>query len=264
MMHKPLTLSIVTVCYNSARTIEETLSSVLSQDYPHVQYIVVDGASTDGTLEVLKRYEDRIHTIISEPDEGIYHAMNKGISRATGDVVGLLNADDLYAHPRVISAIAEAFHNSEIDACYGDLVYFKENDPNKIHRYWRSNAFIPGSFAKGWSPAHPTFFVRKAIYDRYGFFDTRYSMGNDIELMMRFLEKHRINSLYLGIVLVKMRLGGVSNQSIKNIIEQNKNVVQAARDLGIPISVLQFIGCKLLNRISQFILRPRSESDEVK
>lgn len=251
------TLSIITVCYNSAKTIEDTIRSIISQDYPDIEYIVIDGNSKDGTQAILQRYAHHIQTLISEPDKGIYDAMNKGIMKATGEVIGLLNADDIYANPHVLSKIAAAFQNKNIDACFGDLIYFKDNKPDNVIRYWQSCPFVSGAFAKGWSPAHPTFFVRKSIYDKYGLFNTRYTMGNDIELMMRFLEKYKIQSQYIPEVLVNMRLGGVSNQGLNNIITQNKNILQAARELHIPISPMMFFIYKVFNRISQFILKPR-------
>jgi len=254
------TVSIITVCYNSEKTIEQTLQSVTSQNYPHIEYIIIDGGSSDNTLNIIEKYRDKIHLVISEKDDGIYHAMNKGIKQAKGDVIGLLNADDLYSDQEVISRIANAFYNPAIDACYGDLIYFSDHAPNKIVRYWQSRDFTPGLFSRGWSPAHPTFFVRKSIYEKHGVFDTSYSMGNDVELMMRLLEKDRIQCAYIPQVLVKMRLGGVSNSKIANIIEQNRNILQAAKKLELNISPLKFIFYKLLDRFQQFNPLTRSQS----
>jgi len=250
-----LTISIITVCFNSAKTIEETLQSVIAQDYSNIEYIVVDGGSTDETLAILQRYRQHIHTLISEPDEGIYAAMNKGIKLAKGDIVGLIHSDDYYAHPQVISRVANVFQDAQVQACYGDLIYFSTHSPHQVVRYWRSSAFKTGLFSKGWCPPHPTFFVRREVYERLGGFDCHYRMGNDVELMMRFLEKHRISSIYLPEVLVKMRLGGVSNRHVKNIIEQNRNILLAAKRLALPISVWKFVLYKLFNRLSQFMTK---------
>jgi len=258
-MLRPVKISIITVCYNSAKTIQETLQSVTSQRYPHVEYILIDGGSNDGTQGVIESFGEQVDVFTCEPDKGIYDAMNKGIARATGDVIGLLNADDLYAHADVLTKVAEAFAEQPLDACYGDLIYFASDTPDKVLRYWRSNAFKPGLFAKGWCPAHPTFFVRRNLYDRYGHFDISFKGGNDVELMMRFLEKHHITTRYLPEVMVKMRLGGVSNNSIKGIIEQNRQILQAAKKLGIAISPLSFFFHKVLSRLSQWLSKPKRD-----
>lgn len=246
-------VSIITVCFNSAKTINETLHSVTTQRYPNIEYIIIDGGSTDHTLDIIQKYRANIATLRSEKDKGIYDAMNKGIAAATGEVIGLLNADDLYAHEDVISQVAQIFNDPSIDACFGDLVYFSDKAPDKIVRYWRSGPFVPNSFVKGWCPPHPTFFVRRSVYERLGTFNTNYAMGNDVELMMRFLEKHRINSVHLSQVLVKMRLGGVSNRSIGHIIQQNLCVLKAAKQLNMAISIPKFIFYKFFNRVSQFM-----------
>lgn len=246
-------ISIVTVCYNSANTIEQTLRSVIGQDHPNIEYIVIDGGSTDGTQEIIERFKRGIALYISEPDQGIYDAMNKGIQRATGDVVGLLNADDLYANSSVLSKVAKAFEDVTVEACYGDLIYFADREPGRVVRYWKAGEFKQGLFSKGWNPPHPTFFVRRAHYQRLGVFDTAYAMGNDVELMMRFLEKHRLKTAYIPELLVKMRLGGVSNRAFKNIFVQNKNIIQAAKNLDLPFSIWKFIAGKLIHRLSQFV-----------
>ncbi len=255
-------ISIITVCYNSAKTIEQTILSVLSQDYPNIEYIIVDGASGDGTLQIIKKYQHKIAMVVSEKDNGIYDAMNKGIALASGDIIGLLNADDLYAHNQVISLVAQAMTPDAIDACFGDLIYFSPST-NKLLRYWESSEFKSGLFAKGWCPPHPTFFVKRNVYLKHGLFNTAYKMGNDVELMMRFLEKAKIKSVYLPHVLVHMRAGGVSNRGFKNIIIQNKSVMAAARALDIPFSYFGFVVGKLSNRLLQFIVKPK-RSDYVK
>lgn len=246
-------ISIVTVCFNSARTIEETLISIQAQNYPHIEHIIVDGASTDNTLQIVQAHQEKITQIISEPDKGVYDAMNKGIACASGEVIGFLNADDIYASQDVLSQIALVFQDPKIQACYGDLVYFSDKQPEKVYRYWRSRSFVPGLFAKGWCPAHPTFFVRKSVYERCGGFNLSYRLGNDVELMMRFLEKYQIASVYLPRILVKMRLGGISNRGLRNIIIQNAEILKSANKLSIPISPVQFICYKIGNRIWQVL-----------
>ncbi|MCS5712287.1 glycosyltransferase [Candidatus Berkiella aquae] len=263
-MHKPLKISIITVCFNSANTIRETLQSVASQEYPHVEYILIDGGSKDGTQNIIESFRSHIKTVVSEPDKGIYDAMNKGIQLATGDVIGLLNADDLYAHSAVLTQVANAFEDNHLDACYADLIYFATHSPETVLRYWRSNSFQPGLFAKGWCPAHPTFFVRRRVYEQHGVFDIHLKGGNDVELMMRFLEKHRITTRYLPQVMVKMRLGGVSNNSIKGIIRQNQQILQAAKKLDIAISPWSFFFHKVLSRLNQWTRKPKREALHVK
>jgi len=259
MSHNPVKITIITVCYNSGKTIEETLQSVKAQRYSNVEYIIIDGGSTDNTLEIIQSFRSNIHQIISEPDKGIYDAMNKGIALATGDVIGLLNADDIYANDNVLTHVAKAFQDPMLDACFSDLIYFSSHSPDKVLRYWRGSAFRPGLFAKGWCPAHPTFFVRRGVYDRFGVFDISYKGGNDVELMMRFLEKHRIRSEYLPEVMVKMRAGGVSNNSVKGIVQQNRQILIAAKKLDIAISPWLFILHKVLSRLTQWIAKPKRE-----
>lgn len=250
---KSLKISIITVCFNSAKTIKETLLSVAEQDYPFIEHIIIDGASTDDTLNIVAAFKKNIALVVSEPDRGVYDAMNKGIALATGEVIGFLNADDVYASPAAISHIATAFTDENIQACYGDLIYFSSDHPEKIYRYWRSRSFVSGLFAKGWCPAHPTFFVRKTVYQRYGGFNLSYQMGNDVELMMRFLEKYQITSVYLPRILVKMRLGGISNRGLKNILIQNRDILKSAKELSVPISPWRFICYKIGNRLWQIL-----------
>ncbi len=215
-------LSIITACFNSAATIEHTIRSVLAQDHPDVEYILVDGASADNTLDIIAKYKDRIAKIISEKDQGIYFAINKGIKLATGDAIGILHSDDFYPNGHILSRVAEEFQRSNADSVYGDLQYVNQSDTGKIFRYWRSGEYREGLFLKGWMPPHPTFFVRKNVYERYGSYDTQFKSAGDYELMLRFLHKHRISVSYIPEVLVKMRVGGVSNVSFLNRIRANR------------------------------------------
>ena len=204
-------VSIITATYNSAKTIIDTILSVNSQDYKDIEHIIIDGKSKDNTLELIKNTPNRVVKIISEPDKGIYDAMNKGIALATGDIIGILNSDD----------------------------------------YWKSKPYAKGLFKKGWHPAHPTFFVRKEVYDKYGKFNLKYKIGADYEIMLRFIEKNKIKVGYIPKTLVKMRLGGASNQSIQNIIKANKECYNAWKDNNLSISPFLFL-TKPLSKIIQF------------
>lgn len=216
-------VSILTVVYNGAATIRHCIESVLSQDYPDIEYIVVDGNSTDGTQQIVQEYGSRIARFVSERDSGIYDAMNKGIQLATGEVVGILNADDFYAYPSAISDVAGLLASGNFDASYGDLEYIDANDATIVRRRWVSGAYKVGAFLNGWMPPHPTFFVRKKVYDTYGNFRLDLGSAADYELMLRFVHKEKIKLAYLPKVLVKMRAGGVSNSTLKNRIAANRN-----------------------------------------
>ncbi|MBI5611893.1 MAG: glycosyltransferase [Gammaproteobacteria bacterium] len=248
-------ISVITVVLNAADTIEDTLRSVASQTYSSVEHIVVDGGSTDGTLSIIERHRGRIATLIAEPDRGIYDAMNKGIDAASGDLVGMLNADDVYIDEHVLEKIARAFADPAIGACYADLVYVDRSDLDKIVRYWQSCPYTDGLFERGWLPAHPTFFLRRELYRRYGGFDLRYRFQADFELTMRLLAVHKVRSVYLPEVLVKMRMGGVSNRSVWNVIQGNLEAYRACRLHGLKVSPL-FIARKILSRLPQFFRRP--------
>lgn len=249
-------ISVITVCLNAYPHVRDAIESVSSQSWYDLEYIVVDGASDDGTLEEIKRCSDSISRWVSEPDRGVYDAMNRGIRMASGDIIGFLNADDVYASPHIVELVAASFSQPGVDACYGDLVYVSPSDINKVVRYWKSGPFTPGLFARGWVPPHPTFYVRREIYQRLGGFDLSYSIGNDIELMIRFLEKYRINAVYLPEIMVKMRMGGISNRNVMNVIRQNIEIIRAARRNGIAVSPFIFLFSKIFSRTGQLITRP--------
>lgn len=215
-------VSIITVSYNSASTIEHTINSVINQDYPDIEYIIVDGKSTDGTLDTIKKYENKISKTISEKDEGIYFAINKGIQLATGDIIGILNSDDFYVHGRVISKVVQTFISKNADAVYADLVYVLKDDTGKIFRYWKAGEYKHGLFKKGWMPPHPTFFVKKEVYDKYGLYNTKLFLAADYELMLRFIHKMKISLSYLPQVIVKMRVGGKGNISFSQRLKANR------------------------------------------
>jgi len=216
-----LKVTIITTSKNSEATIEDTIRSVISQDYPEIEYIIIDSCSTDKTLERINNYKGEISRIVSEKDEGLYYALNKGIQLASGDIIGNLNSDDFYADPTVISKVVETFKNKNSDAVYGDLHYVDKNNPGKIIRNWVSKEYKEGMFLKGWMPPHPTFFVRTGIYSKYGSFNTSFASAADYEIMLRFIHKHKISIAYLPMVLVKMRIGGKSNKSLLNRIKAN-------------------------------------------
>lgn len=247
-------LSIITVAYNSVRTIHDTMDSVLAQSCHDYEYIVVDGASTDGTLDVVREMEAGFQgrlKYISEPDFGIYDAMNKGIKMASGDIIGILNSDDIFHDNYVVEHIVKAFEdNSDADAVYADLFYVRQNNTNKIARKWHTGK--QRSFAKGWLPAHPTFYVKRSVYERYGLFNLDYKLAADFEMMLRLVERHHIKIAYLPTPLVKMRLGGATNRSIKNIIQQDRECVRAFYENGIPVSKLYLL-YRWLPKIKQFL-----------
>ncbi|WP_221391859.1 glycosyltransferase family 2 protein [Dyadobacter sp. NIV53] len=216
-------VSIITVVFNGIATLQSCIESVLMQDYEFIEYIIIDGNSTDGTKELIKSYGSRIHQFISEPDKGIYDAMNKGIAAATGDVIGVLNADDFYAYHSVISDVVNALKVSGANGSYGDLDYVDAANDLKVKRKWISGEFKTSSFLNGWMPPHPTFFLQKTIYDKHGSFRLDMGSAADYELMLRMIEKIGIKLVYIPKVLVKMRDGGVSNSSFKNRLAANRN-----------------------------------------
>jgi glycosyltransferase involved in cell wall biosynthesis len=258
----PLKISIITVSYNSAATIADTLHSFNAQDYKPKEHILIDGASQDETLAVIARHRHRDSKLLSEPDGGIYEAMNKGIDLACGEVIGFLNADDIYAGPQSLTEVAARFADPKVQALYADLVYVKADNLNVVQRYWQAGTFKKGRFGWGWSPPHPTFFVRKAIYQRYGGFDLTMPMGNDIELMLRLLERYEVPVCYLPQILIKMRSGGVSNRSVRNIIIQNRAILAAFKQNNLALSPIKFCCGKLLDRLQQCYRRPTQVSYE--
>lgn len=247
-------VSLITVTYNSAETIEDCIRSVLSQDHPDIEYIIVDGASKDGTVEVVGKYRDRIARFISEPDNGIYHAMNKGIDSCTGDIVGMINSDDLYADEKVISDVVRAMRESGSESCYGDLVYVDRSDTSRVVRRWNSGAFNRKKFLDGWMPPHPTFFLRRSCYEKFGKFNLEFKTSADYELMLRLLYKEQITTSYLNRVLVCMRTGGQSNLSLKNRIKANREDRMAWKVNNLKPGLLTTIR-KPLSKITQFLKR---------
>ena len=215
-------ISIITIVYNNRETIADAIVSVLSQTYPDIEYIVVDGGSTDGTVDVVNAYKDSISVFISEKDNGLYDAINKGIGLATGDVVGLLHSDDLFESDETIARIVAAFKQHGTESVYGDLLYVRKEDTGSVVRNWVSGKFNRKDFLYGWMPPHPTFYVKREVYLRLGLYNTQFKSAADYELMLRYLYKHNVSTAYIAEKLVKMRVGGKSNVTIKNRIRANQ------------------------------------------
>ena len=247
-------ISIITVVWNNASTIKDAIDSILNQTYENIEYIVVDGASTDGTVEIIQSYGDKISKFISEKDKGLYDAMNKGIGLATGDIVGILNSDDFYKSNDVLETVVNEFIRKDIDCLYGDLEYVAAHDTDKIVRYWKSKEFEDGLFQKGWHPAHPTFFIKREFYDKYGVFNLDFKISADYEIMLRFLEKYKLKSSYINKTFVKMRIGGESNRSVLNITKANLESYRAWKVNGLYINPLRLL-LKPLSKLFQLLKR---------
>lgn len=212
-------LSVITVCLNNRATIADTIGSVLSQSNTDLEYLIIDGGSNDGTLEIIEQYRQHVTNIVSEPDAGIYDAMNKGIALATGELIGILNADDVYASAEILAKVADVFKDKAVDACYGDLVYTDPQNSDQIRRFWKAGSYEQRKLYYGWMPPHPTFFVRRAHYTVCGTYRTDLGSAADYELMLRYLLCHNLKPAYLPEVLVKMRSGGTSNASLANRLD---------------------------------------------
>jgi len=231
-------VTIITVALNNAEYIEACIQSVINQDYENIEYIVIDGGSTDGTKEKILEYRNYISYFVSEKDYGMYDALNKGINNASGDIVGFLHSDDVFFDSDVLSYISNCFADESIDALYGDVVFTKQNDINKIVRYYSSKKFDKKLFKYGYMPAHTSFFARKNVYDRFGYFKTDYSIAADFEQLLRFILIHSIETKYCERVFIKMRMGGKSNASLKNILTLNKEIMKACKENGIKTNYL--------------------------
>lgn len=248
-------ISIITVTFNCELYIADCLASVKAQKYHNIEHIIIDGGSTDKTISIVKKFS-HIKKIVSEPDKGIYDAMNKGIKIATGDIIGFLNSDDFYSNNKVISKVVKEFEkDSFLDACYSDLIYVDQFNTSKTIRYVKSSKFKEGLFSKGWCPPHPTFFVRRSVYKKFGNFDLNYRIASDVDLMIRFLEKHKIKSKYIPEVWVKMRMGGVTNKNLKNIWLQNKEIIHSFNKNNLSVNLLKFLILKIISRILQYFKR---------
>lgn len=245
--------SLITVTYNSAATLRDTIESVLEQTYEYIQYIIVDGESTDSTISIIKEYEPKFHGKLkwfSEKDNGLYEAMNKGIVKSTGDIVGFINSDDLLASCDAIEKIVNLFVKHQVDCIYANLYYVERNNTDRIVRNWVCGEKLP--FSRGWHPAHPTFYLKKEVYNKYGVFDLNYKLGADFELMLRFIEKEKITMVYCPDFLVKMRMGGITNKNLQNIIKGNWECIRAFKKNKIKINLLYPV-YRLIPKIKQFL-----------
>lgn len=246
-------VSIVTVVFNGEAFISECIRSVLSQTHPDIEYIVVDGGSTDGTIECIRSFKKGIAQFISQKDLGIYDAMNKGISMATGDVIGILNADDFFSDNNVVENLVRAFSHTNCDVVYGDLFYVRRNDTARIVRKWTGQPYSHRLFSYGWMPAHPTFYARKELFERYGNYDLSYGSAADYELMLRFMHRHKVTATYLPHVFVQMRMGGISNHCLTNRLEALINDYRAMKANMVNFPYIIII-LKPLRKVFQFSL----------
>lgn len=244
--------TLITVCYQAGEELAETVASVRAQTHPHIEHIIVDGASPDeATQAVLRRIDDGRCILISEPDKGVYDAMNKGLARATGDVIGFVNAGDLLEAPDVIAKLAAAFTQGDPEVIYGDAHMVDPDDIRKVRRFWKGGAYHRDSFRSGWMPPHLGTYIRRAAYQRFGGFDLRFRIAADYELMFRFLYKHRLRARYVPLTIVRFRLGGASNKSLAHVWKANREVVEAWRHNGFAPPPLLAIR-KLLRKLAQY------------
>lgn len=240
MQAEPL-ISVITVCYNSAATLARALQSVADQDWPRVEHIVIDGASKDETAEIIEQFRPCLAHVLSEPDKGIYDAMNKGLDRASGDIVCFLNADDQYASNSVLSRVAMLMYEQQLDALMGDVGFFHEADPQRMVRRYRSNHFTPGRLAWGWMPAHPALFLSRTVVQRVGRFKTDYSIAGDYEFIVRVFHGHEVRYRYLPEILVNMQTGGASTGGFGAKLRLNREVLRACRENGVQTNILKIL-----------------------
>jgi glycosyltransferase len=255
-MHSNPKISIITVSFNSQSTIKHTIQSVASQDYQNKEYILIDGASTDWTLDIISFLKDKINYFVSEKDNGIYNAMNKGIKASSGDIIGILNSDDFYSNNEVLSKVANIFEETDCDCLYGDLVYVDKGDARNIVRYWKSGEFSKRKLRMGWMLPHPTFFVKKEIYEKYGLYNLKFKTAADYEMILRLLHNDSIKVEYLPEILIKMRIGGESNSSFLNRLKGNyeDNLAWDMNNLRKPL-LTRFL--KPLRKVKQFFKKPK-------
>ncbi|MEX0636146.1 MAG: glycosyltransferase family 2 protein, partial [Ferruginibacter sp.] len=244
-------VSIITVTYNSAKFLQDCIRSVQTQQYKNIEHIIIDGKSTDGTIDIIKKNEACIATWISETDRGIYDAINKGMAMATGDVLGILNSDDLLDNDQVITNIVETFLSSNAEVVYGDLEVVAQDDTNKVLRIWKGQPFNRNRFRYGWMPAHPTFYVKRSLVSKYGGYESHYFTAADYEFMARYLYQHKVTACYLPVLIVRMRTGGASNKNLKQRLRANRRDYLAMKRNKIPFALIASI-LKPLIKVHQF------------
>ena len=247
-------ISLITATHQCGSTVGDCLDSVAAQTHADVQHVVIDGASTDGTMAAIERHRGRVSTILSEPDGGIYDALNKGLALCTGEVIGVLHGDDTLADERVLERIAAAFADPAVVACYGDLVYVAKDDPGRVVRYWRAGEYSESRLRLGWMPPHPTFYARRSVYQRLGGFDQSLRIAADYNAMLAILLAMTGTVAYLPEVLVRMRLGGVSNRSLANLLRKSREDLWVIHRHG--IGGIGTLICKNLSKLGQFFTRP--------
>ncbi len=245
-------ISVITVCYNSKLTLNRALQSVINQNWPFIEYIVIDGASTDGSLEIIDRFRSQLAHVVSEPDNGIYDAMNKGLDHAGGDIVCFLNADDHYSHQKVLSEVAKQMTDPNLDALIGDVAFFHPHEPTRIIRRFRSNRFRPDRLSWGLMPAHPALFLRKTVIDRVGRFNTNYRIAGDFEFIVRAFTNQGLHYRYIPEVLVHMQTGGVSTSGLRSKILLNREVLKACRENGLQTNLFKILS-KYPRKILEYI-----------
>lgn len=245
-----LKLSLVTVVYNAQDTIRQCIQSVISQNYPHLEYIIIDGGSTDNTLSIIQEYREHIHVLVSESDQGIYDAMNKGIRLATGDVVGMLNADDHFADDNVLQVVAGIFAQQDTEIVYGDMDIIDQH--SRVIRKWRSGQYSRNSFMLGFMPPHPTFYCRRNLFDQFGFYSPDHGSAADYELMLRLMYRYQVKAYHVKQVMVNMRTGGISSKNLNNRIKAWQFDLLAMRQNKLPFPILTLV-LKPLRKIIQFL-----------
>ncbi len=247
-------ISLITVTYNSEKYLSHCIESVQRQSYIDLEHIIIDGKSTDNTVSIIKKYEAGIAKWVSESDKGMYDAINKGMDMATGEVIGILNSDDILVSADVISSIAQTFKEQNVDSVYGDLEYVDQENTDKIYRVWKGRKYRRNLFKTGWMPGHPTFYIKKELINKYGGYESHYFTAADYEFMARYLFKHKISSFYLPQLIVKMRRGGASNKSINQRLRANRRDYLAMKKNNIPLPFVVSI-LKPLLKIHQYSIR---------
>ena len=247
-------VSIITVTYNSATYLQDCIDSIKNQDYPNIEYIIIDGKSSDGTQAIIRKNDDTVDFYLSETDRGMYDAINKGLAVATGEFVGLLNSDDILDNPKVISRVVKTFNEQQVDSVYGDLEFVDRHDVNRVMRIWKGKPYKRSRFKIGWMPAHPTFYIRRSLIEQHGMYETHFYSAADYEFMCRYLYKHKVSSAYIPSLMVRMRLGGQSNDTFKSRLRANRRDYLAMKRNDIPMPFVTSI-LKPLIKIHQFMGR---------
>lgn len=248
-------ISIITLSFNSEKTLQDTITSVLNQSYKNIEHIIIDGKSTDSTIDIIYKNKKHFSNILIEEDNGIYDAMNKGLTLATGDIIGFLNSDDCFYDAYSVNKIVKSFSSTDILFSYGNLAYVERNNLESNIRFWKSNKILPNDLLKAKIPAHPTFYFKKKIHKNLGFFNTNYKLAADYEYMLRCILLYPLNGAYIDSILVKMRYGGATSKDFRNIIKQNIEILSIIKSSGLQYNPLKFFLYKIFDRLTQYINR---------